>query len=431
MLRIGEIGALSAEDRRRLMNRGLEGIREAGAEASRIVGDVRRRGDDAVREFTKQFDKVDLEDLRVAPEAITGAENEVPPAVAKALREAAVHIRKFQELLLPRSMEASVVTGRPTWRVGVNVVPLQSAGAYVPGGTAAYPSSVLMCCLPAKVAKVQRVILCSPPMPDGTLPATVRFAAHLAEVDEVYAVGGAQAIAAMAYGTASIAPVEKIVGPGNIWVTAAKRLVSQDVAIDFLAGPSEVLVLSDGRSGADLAACELIAQAEHDTHATAVVVTTDPAWAKEVDAEVESQLEDLPRKAIAEEALRRNGRILIAASGGEALDFVNEFAAEHLVVLGQDPMPLLDKIRAAGCVFLGDHASVALGDYCSGTNHVIPTGGEARRHSSLSSADFVRRIPYQTVTDRGIRHLGPIAAEIARSEGFEGHARAVERRMRL
>lgn len=311
------------------------------------------------------------------------------------------------------------------------MVPLASAGAYVPGGRAAYPSSVLMTCIPAKVAKVKRVALCSPPQADGTLPAIVRLAAKMAEVDEVYAVGGAQAVGAMAYGTETVAAVEKIVGPGNVWVTAAKKLVSEDVAIDMLAGPSEVLVLSDGRSGADLAASEMIAQAEHDPQAVAVLVTTNRNWAKEVDVELESQLADLPRRAVAEEALRRHGRLLVAASGEEALDFVNEFAAEHLLLLGPDARPVLDRITAAGTIFIGDHASVALGDYCSGTNHVIPTGGEARRSTPLSSAAFVRQIPYQTVTDRGVRHLGPIAATLARAEGLEGHARTAERRMRL
>lgn len=431
MLRTVQIGSLGPREMQSIAHRATTGLGEVMEEARRIVEDVRRRGDAALAEYTKKFDKAELAKFRVDPGLIAGAESEVDPAVAKAMREAAEHIRRWQELLLPKSLEASVVPGRPTWRVGMNVVPIGSAGAYVPGGRAAYPSSVLMCCIPAKVAKVKRVILCTPPGADGTVPATVRYAAKVAEVDEVYAVGGAQAIAAMAYGTEQIPAVEKIVGPGNVWVTAAKKLVSEDSAIDFLAGPSEVMVVSDGRSGADLAATELIAQAEHDPHAVCVLVTTDEGWAAQVGEELERQLADLPRKAIAEEALRKNGRAYIAASGQEAVSFINAFACEHVLLLGQDPRPLLEKITTAGCVFVGDWASVAHGDYCSGTNHVIPSGGEARRFGSLSSGSFVRTVPYTTVTDRGAKTLGDIAATIARAEGFEGHARAAERRMHL
>ncbi len=431
MLRTVEIGSLRPEERRALANRATKTLGAVMGDVQRIVDDVKQRGDAALSAYTKQFDKVDIAEFRVGAASIDRAEQEVDPAVVKAMKEAAEHIRRWQELLLPKSLESSVVPGRPTWRVGMNVMPLESAGAYVPGGRAEYPSSVLMCCIPAKVAKVKRVILCTPPGADGKVPATVRFAAKLAEVDEVYAVGGAQAIAAMAYGTKQIERVEKIVGPGNSYVTAAKKIVSEDTAIDFLAGPSEVMVVSDGRSGADLAAAELIAQAEHDPQAVCVVVTTDSDWGAKVNEELESQLADLPRKAIAEEALRKNGRIFVAASGGEALAFINEFAPEHLMLLGQDPRSLLDKITTAGAVFSGDYASVAHGDYCAGTNHVIPSGGESRRFGSLSSGSFVRTVPYVTVTDRGARHLGEIAASIARAEGFEGHARAAERRMRL
>ncbi|MEK7467414.1 MAG: histidinol dehydrogenase [Planctomycetota bacterium] len=431
MLRIVEIGSLRPEERRALASRASRGLKEVMADTQQIVEEVRQRGDAALSAFTKKFDKAELETFRVDPAEIASSESEVDPSVAKALKEAAEHIRRWQELMLPKSMEASVVPGRPTWRTGVNAVPMESAGAYVPGGRAAYPSSVLMCCIPAKVAKVKRVILCTPPSEDGTVPAVVRFAAKIAEVDEVYAVGGAQAIAAMAYGTKQIAKVEKIVGPGNAYVTAAKKIVSEDVAIDFLAGPSEVMVVCDGRSGADLAAAELIAQAEHDPQAVCVVVTTDPDWGRQVNEELVSQLADLPRKAIAEEALRKNGKIFTAASGAEAVGFINEFAAEHVMLLGQDPRPLLEKITCAGAVFVGDYASVVHGDYCAGTNHVIPSGGEARRFNSLSSGSFVRMIPYVTMTDRGAKQLGDIAATIARAEGFEGHARAAERRMRL
>jgi len=429
MLRQVDIGSLTGEERRALQFRALAGIREVEGDVRRILDDVRQRKDAAVRALTKQFDKVELDKIRVPAESIQGAEREVDGVVAKALREAADHLRRFQEILLPKSMEASVVPGRPTWRVGQSALPLGSAGAYVPGGRAAYPSSVLMTCIPAKVARVKRVALCTPPGADGTVPAVVRYAAKLAEVDEVYAVGGAQAIGAMAFGTESIAPVEKIVGPGNVWVTAAKKIVSETVAIDFLAGPSEVLVISDGRSGADLAACELIAQAEHDPAAVCVVVTTSPEWVRDVNAELESQLADLPRKAIAEEALRRNGRAFVASSGQEAIDFVNAFAPEHLMVLGADPRNLLERFTTAGCVFLGDYTSVTMGDYCAGTNHVIPSGGESRRFRSLSSSDFVRLVPYVSVSDRGARTLAPIVADIARAEGLEGHARAAERRM--
>jgi histidinol dehydrogenase len=431
MLKIVEIASLSKEERRALSRRAARGLREVMDDARRIADEVRQRGDAAVRAFTKQFDDVELEDFRVSADDIASSESEVDPAVAKALKDASEHIRKFQELLLPRSMEASVVPGRPTWRVGINTVPLASAGCYVPGGRAAYPSSVLMTAIPAKVAKVRRVILCTPPSKDGTVPAAVRFACRLAEVDEVYAVGGAQAIAAMAYGTKSIAPVDKVVGPGNAHVTAAKKIVSDEVAIDFLAGPSEVMVVADGRSSPELAALELIAQAEHDPQAVCVLVTTNEQWARSVGEELEGQLADLPRRAIAEEALRRNGRAFIAESGQEAVAFANEFAPEHLMLLGEDPRPLMEKITTAGTIFCGNYASVAMGDYCAGTNHVIPSGGESRRFNTLSSADFVRQIPYLTVTDRGARLLGEMAATIARAEGFEGHARAAERRAGL
>jgi histidinol dehydrogenase len=398
---------------------------EAAARA--IVEAVRERGDAALVDYTSRFDRLDLTADRLA---ISDAEFAAAgKAVTKDARDALVLARDRIDAFHRRQMPADERYADSLGvELGLRWTPIDAVGLYVPGGTAAYPSSVLMNAVPAKVAGVPRVVMVVP-TPDGVINPLVLVAAKLAGVDEVYRVGGAQAIAALAYGTATIKPVAKIVGPGNAYVAAAKRLVFGTVGIDMIAGPSEVLVLADAANDPDWLAADLLAQAEHDPAAQAILVTDSDALANEVAAAVERQLKTLPRAGTAAASWRDHGAIITVPKAREAFDLVNRIAPEHLELAVADPDALLPKVRNAGAIFLGRYTPEVIGDYVGGPNHVLPTARSARFSSGLSVFDFVKRTSLLKLGPEQLAALGPAAITLAEAEGLDAHARSVAIRM--
>jgi histidinol dehydrogenase len=393
-----------------------------------ILADVRARGDEAVVELTRQLDRfeVPVDGLRVSPQALAAAREQCEPAALAALEVAAARIRAFHRRQVPEDLswvdEAGV-------RLGLRWRALDAVGIYVPGGTAAYPSSVLMNAIPAKVAGVGRIVMAAP-TPDGSVNPLVLAAASLAGVDEVYRVGGAQAIGALAYGTASIAPVDKIVGPGNAWVAEAKRQVFGRVGIDMIAGPSEILIVAQAVVDPDWIAADLLSQAEHDERAQAILITDDPVFAESVVQAVEVQLAALPRSSIAAVSWRRLGALIVVGQIAEAAALVDALAPEHLELIGPDAEALAPIIRHAGSIFLGPLTPEVIGDYVGGPNHVLPTARTARFASGLAVHDFLKRTTLLGCDQASFARLGPHAAEFARAEGLDAHAQAVERRLR-
>ena len=393
-----------------------------------ILAAVRARGDAALVELTERYDRVRVTPagLRVTAAEFDAAERQVGEATRAALRYAAARIEAFHREAMPRSWSMTDATGS---RLGQAVRALERVGIYVPGGRAAYPSTVLMTAVPARVAGVPEVVLVSPPGPDGTLNAAVLAAARVAGVTEAYRVGGAQAVAALAYGTESIRRVDKIVGPGNIYVALAKSRVFGDVGIDMLAGPSEVVVIADAAAEPAFAAADLLAQAEHDPMARAVLLSPSAALLDSVEAEVSRRLETLPRREIAASALEANGALVLTASLEEAVDVANRLAPEHLELLVADPDALLARVRSAGAVFLGGATPEVVGDYVAGPNHVLPTGGTARFASALSTEDFMKRLSVIRYTAGGLAEAWPHLAELARVEGLAAHGAAAQVRI--
>lgn len=403
-----------------------QGTKEQQEAVEKIIASVRKDGDAAVRSFTEKFDQATLENFQVTKEEMEAAYAEIDDQVLEALREAAANIRKFHDR---QKRQSWLTTEEDGTILGQKITPLDSVGVYVPGGTAAYPSSILMNVIPAQVAGVKNITMVSPPSADGTLPAGVLVAANELQVETIYKIGGAQAVAALAYGTETIAPVDKIVGPGNIYVALAKRAVFGDVDIDMIAGPSEIVVLADANANPRYIAADLLSQAEHDTLASAVLVTPSGTLANAVATEVEKQLAELPRKEIAEASIRDYGAIYVTADIEEAIDVTNELAPEHLEVLTAEPMQLLGKIRHAGAIFLGPYSSEPVGDYFAGPNHVLPTNGTARFSSPLNVDDFTKKSSIISYSETALRANGEKIAALARLEGLEAHARAVEVRL--
>ncbi len=402
------------------------GIQQQVAE---ILAAVREKGDAALVELTERFDGVRLEPagLPVTEAEMDAAARQVAPETMAALAYAAGRIEAFHRAAMPRSWSMTDAAGS---RLGQDVRPLDRVGIYVPGGRAAYPSTVLMTAVPARVAGVREIVLVSPPGRDGALSPVVLAAARLAGVTEAYRVGGAQAVAALAYGTATVRRVDKIVGPGNVYVTLAKARVFGEVGIDMLAGPSEVLVIADEGADPTLAAADLLAQAEHDPMARAVLVTPSERLADRVVAETQRQLGDLPRREIAAAALAANGAVVLVAGLGEAVELANRLAPEHLELLVADPEALLPRVRHAGAVFLGAATPEVVGDYVAGPDHVLPTAGTARFSSALSTEDFVTRLSVIRYSAEGLEEAWPHLAELARVEGLAGHATAASVRMK-
>jgi histidinol dehydrogenase len=392
-----------------------------------IIDDVRQRGDAALVDYTGRFDRVTLTpaELRLSPREIAETAAKAPADTVAALKLAAERIDSFHRRQLPQSID--YVDGAGV-RLGMEWRPLASAGLYVPGGTAAYPSSVLMNAIPAKVAGVERLVMVVP-TPDGLRNPLVMAAASLCGIDEIYRIGGAQAVAALAYGTATIAPVDKIVGPGNAYVAAAKRRVFGQVGIDMIAGPSEILVVADNRNDPSWIAADLLSQAEHDVSAQAVLVTDDAAFAALVESAVAGHLATLPRASIARQSWDGNGAILIVKDWNEAVALVDRVAPEHLELAVDEPERLAKRIRHAGAMFLGRHTPEAVGDYIAGPNHVLPTARSARFASGLSVFDFLKRTTFVGCDAEGLAALGPAAIRLAEAEGLDAHALSLSIRL--
>ena len=394
-----------------------------------IVDDVAARGDLALIEATRKFDRLDLKpgDLRITPAEIEVAVKACDAGTLDALKFARDRIEVFHRRQLPTDERFTDALGVELgWRWSA----IDAVGLYVPGGTAAYPSSVLMNAVPARVAGVARVVMVVP-SPDGKLNPLVLAAAHLGGVSEIYRVGGAQAVAALAYGTDTIAPVAKIVGPGNAYVAAAKRLVFGKVGIDMIAGPSEVLVIADATGNAGWIAADLLAQAEHDVNAQSILITDSAALADDVERAVEAQLATLPRAEIARASWNEFGAIILVKKLDEAIELANAIAAEHLEIMTSDPESVAAQIRNAGAIFLGPHTPEAIGDYVGGSNHVLPTARSARFSSGLGVLDFMKRTSILKCGPDQLRALGPAAMTLGKAEGLDAHARSVGLRLNL
>ena len=408
----------------------LEGIRTTFGESltpsqvvERIVEDVRRRGDAAVIDYTSRISGVTLAALEVSLPVVEAAVRAVEPSLLSALKLAASRIHEFH-----RATAIATGTSWVSAELGRRVTPLQRVGLYVPGGRFSYPSSVLMSAIPAKVAGVGEVVVATPPSSDGSVPALTLAACAIAGVNRVFAMGGAQAIAALACGTETVPRVDKVCGPGNVFVTLAKKMVFGSVDIDSLAGPSEVLIIADDAASAAYCAADMLAQAEHDPQTAVVLLTDSCALAERVEREVARQLAQLPRPTVAAEALQR-GILGVVESLAQAVVLSNEFAPEHLEILTRNPQSLLEGIKNAGCICLGEQSPVVMGDYIDGPSHVLPTGGSARFSSVLGVHDFIKFSSIAQLDGDTMTRLGPSAVKIARAEGLEAHARAIEARL--
>lgn len=425
MMIIKRLEELLDEDLRWLLSRQV-GIQDVLPGVSEIVTEVASEGDKALLKYTEKFDGAKLESLRVTPEEIAGAYEAVDEDLMDSLRQAAENIFAFHSEQKERDFWLTEVT--PGVLVGQKVVPLESVGAYVPGGRASYPSSALMTVIPAKVAGVPRIVVCTPPASDGQINPLTLVAADIAGADEIYKLGGVQAVAAMAFGTESIDRVRKIVGPGNVYVTAAKLLVREAVEIDFPAGPSEVLIIADRTANPGILASDMIAQAEHDPSSMAVLVTTDELMAQAVAEEMHIQAQAASRKEIVMQSLEHCA-VLVASGLEEAVDFSNAFAPEHLEIITVNPMEVLEEIQNAGSIFLGSFTPVAAGDYASGTNHVLPTSGYARVFSGLNVDHFTKKMTVQMISEDGLGALKNSIVPLAEAEGLFAHAESVRRRL--
>ena len=417
MIRILKYGEVADAD---IFARSVPEVDVAGI-VSGIIAEVRARGDAALLEYCEKFDHVALDTLEVTPAELDAAMEKVEPEFIEVLETAAANIRAFHEKQVRNSF---IITGKDGVVMGQKVIPLDRVGLYVPGGTAAYPSTVLMDAIPAKIAGCGEIVMTTPPARDGSVNPAILAAAKLAGVGRIFKVGGAQAVAALAYGTQSIPCVDKIVGPGNAFVAEAKKQVFGRVSIDMIAGPSEILVVADGRSNPRQLAADMLSQAEHDKMASAVLVTDSMALAQAVRDEIEVQVRALPRYEIASASIDVNGKIIVADSIDQAIDIANALAPEHLELCLDNPFDYLNKIRHAGSIFMGRNCPEALGDYLAGPNHTLPTGGTARFYSPLSVDDFVKKSQYTYFTREALQAVSDKIARFARKEGLEGHARS-------
>ena len=419
MIRIFDFDKVAPEE---ILNRDIRDEADVEAVVDGIIADVRRRGDEALRDYARRFDRAELDSLLVSREELEEAFATVGEEFLTTLRMAADNIRHFHEQQVHRDF---MVNDTPGVVLGQKYTPIQRAGVYVPGGTAAYPSTVLMDVIPAKVAGVGEIVMTTPAGPDGRVNPNILAAAAVAGIDRIVKSGGAQAVAALAYGTESVPAVDKIVGPGNIYVATAKRKVFGKVGIDMIAGPSEILVLADGGCNPAWVAADLLSQAEHDRLATAVLVTDSPELARAVQAELEVQIPALPRAAIARESIDTNGKIVVTDDLDKAIEAANLIAPEHLEVCVADPFAVLGRIRNAGSIFLGRHVPEALGDYFAGPNHTLPTSGTARFSSPLGVDDFVKKSSFIYYTPEALGRVKDRIADFAEREGLHAHARSV------
>ena len=419
MIRILSFDAVQPEE---ILNRDIRAEADVEAVVDGIIADVRARGDEALREYAKKFDGAQLDSLLVAKEEIDEAFAAVGENFLTTLRMAAANIRAFHEHQVHKDF---VINDTPGVVLGQKYTPIEKAGVYVPGGTAAYPSTVLMDVIPAKVAGVREIVMTTPAGKDGKVNPNILAAAAVAGIDKIVKSGGAQAVAALAYGTESVPAVDKIVGPGNIYVATAKRKVFGKVGIDMIAGPSEILVLADGGCNPAWVAADLLSQAEHDKLATAVLVTDSMELAKAVQAELEVQIPQLPRAAIARESIDTNGKIIVTDDLTKAVEAANLIAPEHLELCVEDPFALLGQIRNAGSIFMGRNVPEALGDYFAGPNHTLPTSGTARFSSPLGVDDFVKKSSFLYYTREALGQVQSRIADFAEREGLHAHAKSV------
>ena len=408
-----------------ILCRDIRAERNVDAIVDEIIADVRANGDQALRRYAEKFDHAKLDALEASAEEIDAAFSRIDAKFLETLTLARDNIREFHRHQLHENF---VITGKNGTVMGQRYQPIEKVGLYVPGGTASYPSTVLMDSIPAKLAGVKELVMVTPPAPDGSIPDAILAAAKLAGVDRIFKMGGAQAVAALAYGSESVPCVDKIVGPGNVFVATAKRKVFGQVAIDMIAGPSEILVLADDGCSARCVAADMLSQAEHDRLATAVLVTTSQRLADEVAGELERQIPLLSRADIARESIDANGKIILCEDLNEAVRASNAIAPEHLELCVEDPFALLDRIVNAGSVFLGRNVPEALGDYLAGPNHTLPTSGTARFSSPLSVDDFVKKSSFLYYSREALRQVCGDVARFARMEGLEGHARSIESR---
>lgn len=415
MIKIMKYGEVANED---IFARSQPTANVSGVVAE-IIETVRRDGDSALFEYTHKFDRADLKCLQVSPDEIDEALKVVDPKLIEVIKKAAINIHRFHEKQVRTGFIMNEVGGVVT---GQKVVPLEKVGVYVPGGTAAYPSTVLMDTIPAKIAGCGEIVMTTPPGADGKVNPAILAAAAIAGIDKIFKIGGAQAIAALAYGTETVPRVDKIVGPGNAYVAEAKHQVFGQVSIEMIAGPSEILIVADGKTDPRSAAADMLSQAEHDKNASAVMVTDDMDFAIAVNNEIERQLPLLSRAEIARASIDDNGKIIVADSLDRAIDISNEIAPEHLELCVDQPFDILDKIKHAGSIFMGRNCPEALGDYMAGPNHTLPTGGTARFSSPLSVDDFVKKIQYTYFSREALADIAPDVALFAKAEGLTAHA---------
>ncbi len=411
----------------RIRSRGRVSDRALEVAVRKILDDVRRRGDRALFKYGKKFDGVSLEPrtIEVKPAEIKEALSKLDKRALKVLKLAALRIEKYHKKQVARSWSCREAEGID---LGQQIRPIERVGIYAPGGLAAYPSTVLMAAIPARIAGVREILLATPPGRSGVNP-FILAAAEIAGVDRVFKMGGAQAIAALAYGTKSVPAVDKIVGPGNAYVAMAKRMVFGAVGIDMIAGPSEIMIICDGKADPAVIAADLLSQAEHDELASSILITIDRAFARSVAREVDLQLGELPRRNIARKAIEKYGLIILTGDLDEAVAIANRFAPEHLELVVGNPRRILRKVWNAGAVFLGPSTPEVLGDYLAGPNHILPTGGTARFSSPLGVYDFVKRTSVISFTSAALEKYGPEAEDFARIEGLEAHGRSIARRL--
>lgn len=391
-----------------------------------IIENVKQNKDKALHDYTLKFDKADISDFKVPLEVIKESVNNIDPKLKKALEDARDNVSKFHKAQIPKEWTMTVKDGVTAGQI---IRPLESVGCYIPGGRAAYPSSIIMTVIPAKIAGVKEIICCTPPDKDGNISDEILASAYIAGATQIYKVGGAQAIAAMAYSTETIPSVDKIVGPGNIFVATAKKLVYGDVDIEFPAGPSEMLALIDETANPAYMATELLSQAEHDPNAATILVSTSQKTAEETLKYLYEYLETQERKEIIEESLSKYCHILVAENMEDAIEFTNEYAPEHLVIVTKDHYKTLESINNAGSIFLGNLTPVAGGDYGSGTNHVLPTSGAARMYSGLSAESFIKKPTIQELTPEGLENIKDMVINLAEAEGLYAHALSVKTRI--
>jgi len=429
LLKIVKLSECSQKEREALLKRSELDVDSVIPNVAEIISDVRKGGDKALLMYTERFDgvKFSVDELRVSEREFLLAFRKLDTATIKAIKIAAEAIKNFHLKQLPREWVAQLAPGI---KAGQLVRPLERVGVYVPGGLARYPSSLLMAAIPARVAGVGSIIVCTPPSKDGKVDDAVLVAAKVAGVDAVFKVGGAQALAAMAYGTGAVPKVDKIVGPGNVYVAAAKQVVVAKVDIDFVAGPSEVLIIADESAEPRFIAADLLSQAEHDAYAAAVLVTTSEELASKVQELVKEMLKENPRRGVTLKALKNYSRIVVVRDLNEAIEFVNAYAPEHLELMAKQARRLLKRVKNAGSIFVGAYSPVAAGDLAVGPNHILPTGGAAKRRSGLSVLDFVKLPTVQELSKQGLKRVAGVVERLAEVEGLPGHARSIKERAR-